>query len=99
VIPAEPPAWAVAAGLPPAVPGEQFDAYCIRMGIDPEPLLVELTERTMPLANRRLAHHLRGEMPRVWQAHIDAIVAAVLTPERRRELQAWALSNMPSGDI
>jgi hypothetical protein len=95
----EPPAWALEAGLPAPTADEDFDAYCIRLGFDPESFHADLTERTMVIANRRLAHRLRLDMPRAWQAHIDAVVAAHLTPERRRELQAWALSNMPSGDI
>jgi hypothetical protein len=91
----EPPAWALDAGLPNPTVDEEFAAYCVRLGIDPVPLIDGLTEQTLCIANSRLANHLQREMPRVWQAHINERVAEHVTPQRRRELQRWAHSNMP----
>lgn len=91
----EPPAWALEAGLPAPTEGETFVAYCIRLGIDPAPLVDDLDERTECIANMRLAHRLRLDLPRAWQAHIEAWLAASIKPERRRELQAWGRAHLP----
>jgi hypothetical protein len=96
----EPPAWALDAGLPAPTPGEDFNAYCQRLGIDPAPLVDGLDARTECIANLRLADRLQRDLPRAWQAHIDARVAEHIKPERRRKLQAWAREHMPPpGDI
>lgn len=76
----EPPLWAIRAGLPEPLDGEDFCAYVSRLGLDPEPLLVELTPRTATIANIRLGSLLIDEMPAAfgayvgeWSAHIRGV--------------------------
>jgi hypothetical protein len=66
----KPPQWALDAGLPPPVEGEPFVQYIERLGLDPDPLLEDLTVRTLPLANSRLASLLFRELPDVFWAHV-----------------------------
>jgi len=66
----EPPLWALEAGLPEPLDGESFCAYVCRLGLDPEPLLVELTPRTATIANIRLSSTLMDEMPEAFGAYV-----------------------------
>jgi hypothetical protein len=75
----EPPQWALDAGLPPPVGGESFCAYVERLGLDCDSLLVELTSRTLPLANSRLAALLTRELPEAFWAHVEKRRAAAVT--------------------
>ena len=74
----KPPQWALAAGLPEPHTGEDFCAYVERLGIDCDELIVELTERTLPLANSRLAAKLTLECPEAWSRYKQARRRAVL---------------------
>ena len=65
-----PPAWALDAGLPEPLQGEGFSEYVRRIGMDPDELLVELNERTLCLANGRLATSLQRALPDVFDAHV-----------------------------
>ena len=62
----QPPLWALIHGLPPPHPGEEFVAYCLRLGISrrtTKGFLKGLNEVTMPVANERLHTHLIRECP------------------------------------
>ena len=71
-LPPEPPQWALAGGLPEPLEDEGFAAYCERLGIDPEPLLVELDARTAVCAHDRLASYLTQKMPGAWREYVQA---------------------------
>jgi len=78
VLPApEPPLWALEAGLPEPWDDESFCAYVFRLGLDPEPLLVELIPRTALLANLRLDSLLMGKMPGAFSKHVGEWSARV----------------------
>lgn len=66
------PRWALWAGYPEPAPDESFRAYVTRLGLDPEPLLAGLTERTSCLANQRLATELMRRTPDRFQEYMDA---------------------------
>ena len=83
----EPPQWALDAGLPAPQEGEGFSQYVTRLGFDADDLLDELTERTAPLANGRLASALRKAMPDVWDSYVDTLD---IPYERRAEIEDMA---------
>lgn len=66
------PQWALAAGLPEPAPEESFVEYVQRLGLDPEPLLVGLNERTLVLANQRLSSLLMRLRPDDFRRYVDA---------------------------
>lgn len=78
----EPPEWAIAAGLPEPSEGEGFSEYATRLGLDPDPLLADLEERTLCLANGRLATSLQRAMPHVFDLHVDSLSREVLGDDR-----------------
>lgn len=69
-IPPKLPAWAVWAGFPEPGPDEGFCVYVERLGLDPEPLLEGLNERTYILANIRLASALMHADPVGFELYI-----------------------------
>jgi len=75
-----PPQWALDAGLPAPRDGETYCAYVERLGLDCDELMVELTERTLPLANSRLAAAIARACPDTFDAYKRARRAAVLPP-------------------
>lgn len=74
------PQWAQWAGYPKPTPDESFYAYVTRLGLDPEPMLVGLTERTRCLANQRLASELMRQAPQYFRAYVDARKGLYVTP-------------------
>ena len=88
----EPPSWALKAGLPSPHEGETFIPYVQRLGLQPEPLLVELTERTIVLANLRLAHTLKYAMRPAYDRHVDRIAEVHITPQRQEEIRRIAFN-------
>ena len=83
----EPPEWALDAGLPKPEKGEGFFEYVTRLGLDPGPLLIDLNDRTMCMANLRLAHALKCAMPHVWDLHVDKVASWHIPPERRDQIE------------
>jgi hypothetical protein len=69
--PPEIPQWAKDIGAPAPRRGEGFRDYCIRMGIDPEPLLEGITEATLPVANTRLASALKIGAPTAFWREVE----------------------------
>lgn len=88
----EPPSWALEAGLPAPHKGETFIPYVERLGLQPEPLLVELTEQTIVCANSRLKAKLASTMRPVFNRHIDTLVEKHILPERQREISNMAFN-------
>lgn len=78
-----PPQWALEAGLPEPFHGEGFSEYVKRIGLDPGLLLEELQERTLCLANLRLATTLQRALPDAFDRHVDKLAASVLGPDRK----------------
>lgn len=74
------PEWALWSGLPPPVEGENFVGYVERMGLDPEPLLLGLSENSLSIANRRLATELMRQLPWFYEEWIE-------TRRRERDLR------------
>lgn len=68
------PSWAAAAGVPPPTEGEEFETYCRRLGL-PEwviaHLLEGLDERTMPVAEARLAAYLALRLPEAFKTAVE----------------------------
>lgn len=62
-VPARLPDWAIWAGCPEPTEGEMFSDYVRRLGLDPEPMLEGLNERTYGLANYRLWSVLMRKNP------------------------------------
>jgi len=65
-----PPDWALAAGLPAPHEDESFLEYVTRLGYSGKELVAELDERTMTLANVRLANKLQQSMPVAFDRHV-----------------------------
>lgn len=86
----EVPQWAVNAGLPEPEPGEGFATYVKRIGLDPTELLADLHEQTACLANLRLAHVLKMKLRWYFDQYVDSLSRVHLTPERIKELRAFA---------
>lgn len=78
----EPPVWAVDAGLPEPRVRESFVAYVTRLGLDPAPLLADLTAQTACFANIRLASALTRSMPRQFHSYCRARYLAAHPPVR-----------------
>lgn len=70
-----PPEWALQAGLPNPVDGEGFSEYVSRLGLNPKSLLEDLNERTLCLANGRLATTLQREMPAAFDRYVDELAS------------------------
>jgi hypothetical protein len=85
-----PPHWALHAGLPEPHADEGFCEYVIRLGFSDQEMLEGLTERTMPLANWRLATRLQRSMPQHFSEYIDRLVEEHVPSERRNELRLGA---------
>lgn len=87
----EPPLWALEEGLPKPRKGETFVPYVKRIGLRPAPLLVELTSRTIVLANLRLATALSRTMRPAFDRYVERLVRKHVTPQRQKELEriAW----------
>ena len=83
----EPPKWALDAGLTLPRTGETFSQYVERLGLSCPELLDELTERTICLANLRLATRLQYEMPGIFRRHVADLVRRHVPPERIVELE------------
>lgn len=83
----DPPSWALDAGLPAPHEDETFIPYVKRLGLQPRPLLVELTRQTIMLANSRLATTLSRTMRPAFDRHVARLVEIHVTPARRRELE------------
>jgi len=67
-----PPQWALDAGLPAPKDTETFIEYCHRLGWGQQTideLLCDLTPRTAPLANTRMAALLIKKLPLAWEDH------------------------------
>ena len=88
----EPPSWALDEGLPAPHEEETFIPYVERMGLQPQPLLVDLTEQTIVLANTRLATTLSRTMRPAFDRHVDRLAKKHITRERRLELESIARS-------
>lgn len=86
----EPPEWALFAGLPVPRNEEGFTEYVTRLGLDASELLIELTPRTICIANLRLAHALRQRAPAAFDRHLEELASKHITPERREELRSCA---------
>jgi hypothetical protein len=69
-----PPQWTLDAGLPEPHDDESFLAYVTRLGYSGGELLADLDERTMSLANVRLATKLQRSMPVEFDKHVDRLV-------------------------
>lgn len=80
---AEPPQWAIDAGLPGPKRAEDFESYVARLGLDAGELLEELTERSAPVANVRLATSLANHLPDSYSQHVEALCARHFSPEQR----------------
>lgn len=65
------PDWAIWAGCPVPHEGELFDDYVRRLGLDPEPMLAGLNERTESLANDRLASVLMRQCPYAFSDYVS----------------------------
>jgi hypothetical protein len=65
-----PPRWALEAGLPAPRPRESFRKYVTRLGFDADELLVGLNERTLPLANGRLAAAIQYASPEAFSRYL-----------------------------
>ena len=86
----EPPQWALDAGIPYPLVGEGFTAYVTRLGLDSEALLEELNERTMCLANLRLATALQRSLPHYFDQHVDAMSRGALGVEGQKRVERIA---------
>jgi hypothetical protein len=86
----EPPRWALDEGLPEPLGDETFIPYVQRLGLQAEPLLVELTQKTIPLANGRLATTLSRTMRPAFDRHVDSLVTKHIEPVRRRQIEMMA---------
>jgi hypothetical protein len=64
------PRWALWAGLPEPQQHEGFREYVQRLGLDPEPLLVGLSERSLVLANMRLDSALIRACPEAFARYM-----------------------------
>lgn len=73
----EPPAWALEAGCPAPLAGEDFCSYVERLGLSPERFLVELQPRTVEFVNIRLASALAAEAPRTFRAYCHRRYASI----------------------
>jgi len=71
VIEAQLPEWAIQAGCPQPHSGELFDDYVRRLGLDPEPMLAGLTERTESLATYRLWSALMRKCPAAFAEYVS----------------------------
>lgn len=63
-----------------------------RLGLQPGPLLFELTRRTIMLANSRLATTLKNTMQPTFDRYVERLARKHITPERRRELERIAFN-------
>lgn len=61
--PPEIPDWAAETGCPAPKAGESFHVYVKRLGLDFDDLTIDLCERTVDMANLRLASELRRRNP------------------------------------
>jgi len=75
-IPPRLPDWALWAGVPEPHEGEGFCEYVSRLGLDPEPMLIGLDERTYCLANQRLASELMRQSPDLFMEYVSLRRAA-----------------------
>lgn len=65
------PDWAIWAGCPEPQEGELFDDYVRRLGLDPEPMLAGLDERTESLATYRLWSALMRQCPSAFADYVS----------------------------
>jgi hypothetical protein len=86
----QPPAWALEAGLPAPLEGENFVRYVTRLGLDSGYFFEELTAQTAELANLRLGSYLIDAMPDAFREHVHALSLRYLSDHRRRELVLMA---------
>lgn len=87
-----PPSWALEEGLPAPHDDETFIPYVLRLGLQPEPLLVDLTEQTIMLANSRLATTLSRTMRPAFDRYVQRLAEIHITPARQAELENFARS-------
>lgn len=70
---AQPPLWALEAGLPQPHPGESFDDYWLRLGLDADEVagFHEGLERCEDVAHLRAASALARACPEVFRRYCD----------------------------
>ena len=90
----QPPAWALEAGLPTPLEGENFVRYVTRLGLDSSYFFEDLTAQTAELANLRLGSYLIDAMPDAFREHVHALTLTHLDKDRRRELD-WIRQTLP----
>ena len=75
------PEWARWSGIPEPRENEGFSEYTRRLGLDPDPLLAGLNDRTIELANMRLASELMRRSPDCFLRYVDARKSTYLREE------------------
>lgn len=86
----EPPAWALAAGLPAPFEGESLTEYATRLGFSEEEqaaLWVDLEKRVLDMAKYRLNHILTKKLPKEWETYKDARARAAIPAERLAKIR------------
>lgn len=86
----DPPSWALEEGLPAPGEGETFIPYVERLGLQTHPLLIDLTEQTIVLANGRLRTTLSRTMRPAFDRYVDRLAEIHITPARRQQLEYFA---------
>lgn len=86
----EPPPWALEEGLPAPYEGETFIPYVRRLGLQLRPLLKDLTQQTIVLANVRLATTLQRSMWQAFDRHVQRLADKHIAPQRQKELEVMA---------
>ena len=64
------PSWAESAGCPSPREKETFEEYVVRLGLDFDELVSDLTAATAEIANLRLAAELRNTHPQAFDGYL-----------------------------
>jgi hypothetical protein len=86
----EPPLWALEEGLPAPHEDETFIPYVSRLGLQPGPLLMELNQQTIPLANGRLSTTLSRDMRPAFDRYVQSLAEKHIDPARRKQIEIMA---------